>query len=167
MDVSAPALGLRRRLHAPPHHFAILSCHMPFAGADTRSDSGKPPLLRYTTALQNLSGTSASDLIFFHDLAMFNNSTRTGKRKRIIVEGGIESDSGEERDVDIGVTVDGRGRSRVSRTLHIQQTSSKRPQSLPAPPSNSLPSASPSTSQPLGEKIKRKQVCRVSLFLCA
>jgi hypothetical protein len=114
MDVSAPALGLCRRLHAPPHHFAILSCHKPFAGADTRSDSGKPPLLHYTTALQNLSCTSAFDLIFFHNLAMFNNATWTGKRKCAIVKGGIDSDSGEKRDVNIWVTVDGQDRSRVS-----------------------------------------------------
>ena len=61
---------------------------------------------------------------------MPNNATRAGKRKRVVMEGGLDSDSGEERDVDIGVIVDGHGHSRVGRTdvTHLKcrsQASSK------------------------------------------
>ncbi len=98
---------------------------------------------------------------------MPNNATRAGKRKRVVMEGGLDSDSGEERDVDIGVIVDGHGHSRVGRTLHISNTGRKRPQSLPALPSNSSRSTVtlPSTNQPSDEKRNRNQVWNFAIFM--
>jgi hypothetical protein len=101
---------------------------------------------------------------------MSTNATRAGKRKRVDIEGGLDSDSGEERDVDIEVVVDGHGHGQVSRMLHISQTSRKRPQSWSAPLPNVLSSASPSadqTSEASEEKTIRKQVCGFSVFACA
>jgi hypothetical protein len=110
-----------------------------------------------TTALQN--HTSASQ--FLCHLAMSYNATRARKRKRVVVEGGLDSDSGEERDVDIGVIIDGHGHSRTNRTLHISQNSRRRPQSLPPPLLNPLPSASPRTNHPSDKNSKRKQVRKI------
>jgi hypothetical protein len=123
----------------------------------------KPLLSCRTTALQN----HTSALEFLCHLAMSNNATRARKHKRVVVEGGLDSDSGEEWDVDIGVIVDGHGRSRTNQTLHISQTSCRHPQSLPPPPLNSLLSASPNINQPSDENSKRKQVRKILQFSCA
>ena len=151
------------------HHFVRLSAlefqtrKKDFAGIQWAKL--KPFLSSPPTPLRLQNHTSASE--FLCHLAMSNNATRARKRKRVVVEGGLDSDSGEERDVDIGVIVDGHGRSRTNRTLHISQTSRRRPQSLPPPPLNSFPSALPNTNHPSDEKSKRNQVCQISLFSCA
>jgi hypothetical protein len=90
---------------------------------------------------------------------MSNNATRPAKRKHTLVEGGFDSDSGEEREVDMGVIIDGRGRGRLNRTLHVSQTGHKHAQSLPVPPPDSTLSTSAATSQPSGMNTKRNQVC--------
>jgi len=64
------------------------------------------------------------------------------KRKHVIVEGGFDSDSEEECDVDVGIAVDDQNRGQRTRDMHVSRTKRKRADSLPAtfkPPSPRLP----------------------------
>jgi hypothetical protein len=84
-----------------------------------------------------------------------------GKRKSVVCETGIDSDSGEERDIDVGILVNNQGHRRSSRQIHIEQASANRLKSTPllqpAATFSNSPSHSPPTHKTPTEE-KRKQV---------
>lgn len=83
-----------------------------------------------------------------------------GKRKRVVCETGVDSDSGEERDIDVGILVNNHGHRRSSRQIHIERASSKHPNNTPllqpAGTFSNSPSHLPPTQQTPTEE-KRKQ----------
>lgn len=99
---------------------------------------------------------------------MVKQSASTRKRKHVFTEGGFDSDSNEELDVDIGITVDNQGYATKSYHLHRQPTSSTSKTSDTTPgldsnlphlsPNNTKPADAPDAPIPMEEKRKRKQV---------
>lgn len=81
------------------------------------------------------------------------------KRKWCATKATIDSDSEEERDVDIGISVDAGGLARTIRQLHSSPTKHTRVTATHIPPvftTFESPPAPPPSTQP--EKPKRKQV---------
>jgi hypothetical protein len=88
---------------------------------------------------------------------MANNSPQSNKSKRVFCETGIDSDSDEERDVDVGIQLDNHGRATTNRHLLIEKTLLKRPKGAQMPPSLRTPIAA-SSSPPPKQTEKKKQV---------
>jgi hypothetical protein len=82
------------------------------------------------------------------------------KRKHVIVEGGLDSDSEEECDIDIGIAIDDQNRGQRTRDIHVSRTKRKRADSLPA----SLPTFKPPS--PLLPEKKRYQVFSFFFVFC-
>lgn len=79
----------------------------------------------------------------------------SSKRKRAFCETTLDSDSEDERSVDIGLVVDNRGHTTSSRNVHVERVT-KRPKAAP-PPAVSITPVEPTASDAAG-KSKKKQV---------
>lgn len=95
------------------------------------------------------------------NMVLSSVASNSKKRKNVFVEGGFDSDSEEEIDVDIGMTVNKQGYATSSRHLHIETTASKHTNRLsPLHSEHTEALKQPEASVPPEEKKKRKQVCR-------
>jgi hypothetical protein len=83
-------------------------------------------------------------------------------RKRVLCETGLDPDSGDELDIDIGTVVNSQGRGASSRHVHVAQAPPKRAKSGPSwKPSNTPADA---VGDVPAAKEKRKQVSINLLF---
>jgi hypothetical protein len=84
------------------------------------------------------------------------------KRKRVLCETALDSDSEDEQDVDVGTVVNRQGHSTSSRRVHVEQAPPKRAKSGPSlKPSATSAGA---VGDPPSTKEKRKQVSINLLF---
>ena len=81
----------------------------------------------------------------------------SSKRKRIFAEGGLETESDEDRDIEIGLLVNRAGLATTSHRVHVTQNVPKRNKATFVAP-EVVAKGDASTPLPPAEKKKRKQV---------
>jgi hypothetical protein len=79
---------------------------------------------------------------------MANNSPQSNKSKHVFCKTGIDSDSDEERDVDVGIQLDNNGHTTTNQHLLIEKTLLKWPKGAQMPPSLQTPIAASSSPPP-------------------
>jgi hypothetical protein len=90
------------------------------------------------------------------------HTTRKSKRKRVIAEGRVDTDSDSDRDFEVGLLVNTAGRTTTTYSAHITPTKTPKRKKLAAPSAtHSTIEATSAMTEPAPGKAKRKQVCCV------